>query len=229
MKKQNSALALTLLIILYLATGCGPSPEQIREDNIKKYKEHLETFKQDSLELLRSKYELFISFQRDFYEITTIPTPALHKDLKIRMGSGDYKGEDFNTFYLSHDYYLDPENNKFPMPHYKHLNNISRLIKGQDLVWEERGEKYSITEFRKFRAFCRNFAGAEYIAIERDLEIKKPDTETLIKQGKSEVFIPGTTRVYLPSFASILKSNCWMPLCLKRPMTNRWNSSPVMA
>ena len=196
---MRTTIQIGILVLLAMAIfGCGPSLKETKKSTKERYTKQLADLKRELLPALRQKFELLNQFQESFYAIKDVYPPKAHKELQIQMGFGDREGKEFNTLYLNSGYFL--EDAPFPISYYKHLENIERLVNGEDLVWEERG-KYPIVELDKFALFCESFATAKYIVIERALKVKDPDRVAQIVEGNDDTFTPG----YYKAFVALYK------------------------
>ncbi len=190
-----------LILLSILLLGCGPSTEEIQETKKETYQKELAQLKKGYLEGLKEKFRLLESFRESFYGIKDVFNAEEHKEYSLRMGLGDREEESFNTLYLNTGYFL--ESAPFPIPYYKHLDNIERLVNNESLVWEEEGNLYPITELRKFRLFCENFINAEYIVLERALKVKDPNHTEQIVMGNGDGFTSG----YYKTFVALFRFN----------------------
>ncbi|XOV65851.1 MAG: hypothetical protein ACFHU9_09455 [Fluviicola sp.] len=195
--RTNIHIGIPILLALTIF-GCGNAVEERKVSKKERYESQLSDLKTELLPKLKEKFDLLNQFRDSFFAIEEVHPPEEHKELQVRTGVGERKGEDFNTLFLNSGYFL--ENAPFPISYYKHLDNIERLVNGEALVWEER-DAYPITELNKFILFCESFASAEYTVLERALQVQDPDRVAEIVKGNNEAFTSG----YYKTFVALYK------------------------
>ncbi|MCG8573321.1 MAG: hypothetical protein MI810_00435 [Flavobacteriales bacterium] len=163
------------LVSLFIAlVSCGPSMEEIQEENKKQYHEKLSQFKKDSLDIVKAKFDLLIQYQSAFESIDSVKASQEHKEFKLNVRN-DYPNPAFNTLYIHANYYTSSYEHQYPMDSYYHLYNVRRFIEGENLVFDADGDfDESVSKLMDFRIFCHHFVKADYLIIQKDMEFIFP-------------------------------------------------------
>ena len=180
--KAKFILYCTSLILLL--AGCSQSPKGSQLG----YEETLEQFRTDSLEILKARFDQFNYYDKAFESIAMTMPAEEHKEFSLLV-ENKYPKTDFNCLYINKSYYKDGYDHQYDLPVYYHLDNVERLIKGEELVFDSDGDfASSPSKLDEFRGFCHHFAKAEYILILEDTEIVLPQ---YMADG-SNSYVPGS-------------------------------------